>query len=92
MRASARPAAAETLDAGRVDRAQVRVVADEDVAVADADRRRGEPQRAVDDQRQHVALRHDVGTDRDESAVRQHDGRGKTLPRGSRLMQQADAG
>ena len=60
-----------------VDRAEVRVVADEDVAVVVADVGAREPLRALDDERQNVALRHDVRPDRHQRAVGQHDrGRG----------------
>ena len=47
---------------GMVDRTEIRIVADEDVAVTDAHGICAEPLRAVHDQRQDVALRHDIWT------------------------------
>jgi hypothetical protein len=53
------------------------IVANEDVAVADAGIRVREPLRALHDERQHIALRHDVWADGNERPVGHHDrGRG----------------
>jgi hypothetical protein len=64
-------------EVGVVDGTQVGVVADEDVAVPNARVGVRQALRALDDERQHVALGHDVRAHGHQGAIGQHDrGRG----------------